>query len=101
VTIVTVYNATYSTGDQTNFHHQQCTLSSHHQKHQQNTTAQPRWQFILDLQAWLEDKIKNNHEIFLGIDMNETYDPDTPSAPYHLVYKEGIPTLNISIMMGP
>jgi hypothetical protein len=56
--------------------------------------AQPRHQFILDLQAWLEEKINNNHEIILGIDANETYDPDTPGASCPLIYKEGIPTFN-------
>jgi hypothetical protein len=45
------------------------------------------------MRGW-KKKINNNHKIILGIDTNETYDPDTPSASCPLAYKEGIPTLN-------
>jgi len=36
----------------------------------------PHRQFILDLQAWLQNLIQEGHEIILALDANESYNPD-------------------------
>jgi hypothetical protein len=47
---------------------------------------------MLDLQSWLEDLIKNDHEIILNMDANEPYNPDIGVHAHPLPYKPGIPT---------
>ncbi len=46
ITIVTAYNATYTTGDTTNFWQQQRVLSHLHIQHNQHINANPRRRFI-------------------------------------------------------
>lgn len=82
ITIVTAYNASYSTGDTTNFRQQQLTLTQLHIQHKQTVTSLPRRQFILDLQSWLEYLINQDHELILCRDANEGYDQDN-SVPVH------------------
>jgi hypothetical protein len=76
VTVVTAYNASYTTGGTTNFCQQQRVLTNLHIHHKQVTEANPRKQFILDLQSWLEHQLTQNHEIILAMEANMTYDPD-------------------------
>jgi hypothetical protein len=94
--VITAYNASYNTGDTTNFRQQECTLTSLHHLHNQSVTAQPRRQFILDLQAWISYLISLHHEIILSMDANMSYDPDTTTSshPLPLLYTQGIPTLD-------
>jgi exonuclease III len=53
--------------------------------------ANPRRQFILDLQSWLQHHLKQNHEIILAMDANMMYDPDITGQAYPLTYKENVP----------
>jgi hypothetical protein len=77
VTTVTAYNASYTTGEITkNFRQQQRVLTNLHIHHKQVIDANPRRQFILDLQSWLQHHLKQNHEKILAMDANMTYDPD-------------------------
>jgi hypothetical protein len=69
-------------------------LTHLHQLHKQQVTANPRRQFILDLQSRIQCKVESGHDIILALDANATYDPDTPDSPHPLQYKEGIPTLD-------
>ncbi len=94
VLIITAYNASLTTGETTNFRQQQRTLTHLHQLHKQQVTANPRPQFILDLQSWIQSKIESGHDIILALDANATSDPDTPGSPHPLQYKEGILTLD-------
>jgi hypothetical protein len=84
VTVVTVYNATTSSGDTTNFQQQQRVLSRLHREHDQRVAAQPRRQFILVFQGWLESRIDDGHELIVGMDVNDTYNPDTPGTRHPL-----------------
>ena len=63
--------------------------------HNQTVDAQPKRQFILDLQSWLENLIGAGHELIVCMDANDSYDPDNsvPSHPLHDVY--GKPTVNM------
>jgi hypothetical protein len=61
VTIITAYNASYITGDTTNYRQQQRTLSCLHCHHNQHVNAQPRKLFILDLQAWISHLMTENN----------------------------------------
>ncbi len=94
VTLVTAYNATYTTGETTNFWQEQRTLTHLHVMHNQTVDAQPRRQFILDLQSWLENLIGAGHELIVCMDANDSYDPDNsvPSHPLH--YVDGKPTID-------
>jgi len=69
-------------------------LTHLHQLHKQQVTANPRRQFILDLQSRIQCKVESGHDIILALDANATYNPDTPGSPHPLQYKEGIPTLD-------
>jgi hypothetical protein len=93
LTIITAYNASYSQGDTTNFRQQQRTLSHLHIHHSQHVTSQPRRQFILDLQSWLEELIAQHHEIILAMDANASYNPDTAYPTHPLSYRLNTPTL--------
>jgi hypothetical protein len=85
ITIITAYNSSYNLGDTTNYRQQQRTLSSLHRKYNQKVDAQPRRQFILDLQAWITHLIESNHEVILSLDANLSYNPDTTVPPHPLV----------------
>jgi hypothetical protein len=80
VTVVTAYNATTSSVDTTNFQQQQHVLSRLHREHNQHGAAQPRRQFILDFQGWLESRIDDGHELIVGMDVNDTFSPDAPGT---------------------
>ncbi len=69
-------------------------MTTLHTQHKQKTNAQPRRQFILDLQSWLEEKIAQDHDIILTRDCNDTYNPDQPGTIHHLPYTHGIALLH-------
>lgn len=94
VSIVSAYNATSSHGDTTNFQQQQRVLSRLHRDNGRNIPAQPRRQFILDFQAWLEMKIAEGHELIIGMDANDTYNPDSSGISHPLPYSPDIPTVS-------
>jgi len=54
VTVVTAYNATPSLGESTYYHQQLRVLSRLHREQNILVPPEPRRQFILDLQSWLE-----------------------------------------------
>jgi hypothetical protein len=91
---VSAYNATSSHGDTTNFQQQQRVLSRLHRDNGRNIPAQPRRQFILDFQAWLEMKIAEGHELIIGMDANDTYNPDSSGISHPLPYSPDIPTVS-------
>jgi hypothetical protein len=95
-TVVTAYNATTSSGDTSNFQQQQRVLSRLHREHDQRVAAQPRRQFILDFQGWLESRIDDGHELIVGMDINDTYNPDTPGTRHPLQYNPDLPTVTSS-----
>ncbi len=94
ITVITAYNASPTRGDTTFFQQQQRLLSALHREHQQQAAPNPRRQFILDLQAWIEHLQQQGHDIILALDANDTYNPDftVPASP--LPYQPGIPTLS-------
>jgi exonuclease III len=96
VTIVSAYNATSSQGDTTNYQQQLRSLSRLHREHNQKVTVNPRRQFILDLQGWLEIKLLEGHKIVLGVDANDSYNPDTTGTPTPLEYNPDRPTVSAS-----
>jgi hypothetical protein len=94
LTVVTAYNATISQGDATNFQQQSRVLSRMHREHEQHLIAQPRRQFILDLQGWLSDKIEGGHELIVSMDANDTYNPGLPGTPHPVEYQPERPTIS-------
>ncbi len=94
VTIVSAYNSTPSSGETTNFQQQHRTLSRIHRQYQQQVTAQPRRQFILDFQAWLEYMIADGHDLIIGMDANDTYDPDSQGVSHPLSFDPALPTVS-------
>jgi len=47
----------------------------------------------LDLKSWIAHLQTQGHDIILGMDANDPYDPDHPVSPYPLEYTPGVPTL--------
>jgi hypothetical protein len=65
ITVITAYNATPSPGDST-YHHQQLRVLSRFYREQNiPTPPNPRRQFMLDLQAWIESLQSEQHQIIL------------------------------------
>ncbi|MFN9951609.1 MAG: hypothetical protein ACK55I_00800, partial [bacterium] len=54
----------------------------------------PRRQFILDLQAWLEHLIQEGHQLIVAMDANMVYDPDQSALQHHLPYQPGALTFS-------
>ncbi len=89
ITIVTAYNATPGTGDNT-YHQQQDRGISRMQRQQIiHGPPQPRQQFILDLQSWLQHLQREGHQIILAMDTNATYDTDNLGTAHDLTYTPG------------
>jgi hypothetical protein len=76
ITIITAYNATMSPGDCTYYHQQLRVLSRLHREQNIATPPNPRRQFILDLQSWLESSEQEGYQFILAMDANVAYDPD-------------------------
>lgn len=72
LTIVTAYNSPYSLGDTTGYQQLSRLLSHLHMQHKQHVQPNLKWQFILDLQAWLSSLQQQGHDIILAIDTNDT-----------------------------
>lgn len=86
VTVITAYNATPSPGDSTYYHQQLRLLTRMHRQQQILEAPDPRRQFVLDLQAWVEFLQIEGHQIILAMDANEVYDPDSTTTAYPLPY---------------
>jgi len=94
LTVVTAYNSTSSTGDKTYFQQQNRVLSQIIRNQAHHILSQPRRQFILDLQGWLQTKIDDGHELIVSMDANDTYNPDTPGVAHPVTYHPDRPTLS-------
>jgi len=94
VIIITTYNASPTSSDTTNFRQQQRCLTSLHHAHNQHVTAQPRRQLILDLKAWIEHLVAQDHDIILAMDSNCAYDPKHTVPVHPLPYLPGVPTID-------
>jgi hypothetical protein len=94
VTFVTAYNASYTSGETTNFCQQQLVLTTLQQQHKQSLSATPRRQFMLDLLSWLAHHIQAQHDIILAMDANCTYNPDIPGTAHPLQYTQGVPNMD-------
>jgi len=86
ITIITAYNATVSPGDSTYYHQQMRIISQMHRQRNNLSVPDPRRQFILDLQAWIEFLRSEDHHIILALDANEVYDTDTIAQAHPLPY---------------
>jgi hypothetical protein len=82
----TAYNACQTAGDTTYYHQQLRILSRLHREQNIETPPNPRRQFILDLQAWLEYLRSEGHHFILATDANEVYDPDVTAPQVPLPY---------------
>jgi len=89
ITIITAYNATPSTGSTTYYHQQLRLLSRQFQEQNLTGIPNPRRQFILDLQAWIEFLLTDGQEIILSLDANEVYNPDVHTTAHSLSYHPG------------
>ncbi len=91
--IVTAYNVSQKyhleRGERTAYKQQFRILSAAIREQNINVAPHPRRQFMLDLQAWLEHLIQNDHEIILAMDANEAYNPDVPGIVRSLTYQAG------------
>jgi len=94
LTVVTAYNSTLSTGDNTYFQQQNRVLSQIIRNQAHHILSQPRRQFILDLQGWLQTKIDEGHELIVSMDANDTYNPDTPGVAHPVTYHPDRPILS-------
>lgn len=89
LTVVTAYNATPSPGDSTYFHQQLRGLSRLHREQNLLDPRDPRRQFILDLQAWLQHLQLEDHQFIVCMDANDVYDPDSQATIHPLQYQPG------------
>lgn len=96
VTIVTAYNATTSAGDCTYYHQQLRVLSRLHREQGIASPPNPRHQFILDLQSWLQHLSQEGHQFILAMDANDVFDPDQVVPSHPLVYTRDKLTVNSS-----
>jgi hypothetical protein len=87
VTVVTAYNATPSPGECTYYHQQMRVLSRLHREQNNLVPPEPRQQFILDLQSWLESLVQEGHQLVVAMDANTVYDPDQEGNRHHLEYQ--------------
>jgi hypothetical protein len=94
ITIVTAYNATPSTGESTYYKQQLRILSRLHQEQNITVPPNPRRQFILDLQSWLEYLHSENHQQIASMDANQVFDPDQDYSSHLLQFASG--TLTVS-----
>ena len=94
ITVVTAYNACTSSGDTTYYHQQLRILSRLHREQHIATPPNPRHQFILDLQSWLEHLQLEGHQFILAMVANETFDPDVICPKQPLQYDKASLTVN-------
>jgi hypothetical protein len=70
-----------SYGDTTTYQQQTCLLSTLFQEHNNFTPPNPHYQFILDLQAWLQHLVHESHEVISALDANKSYNADKTHIP--------------------
>ncbi len=96
--LITAYNVSQryqmKTGECTAYKQQLRLLSNMIWINNLPTSPNPRRQFILDLQSWIEHLIQTNHDVILTMDANKAYDPDTPSTAHSILYQPGKLTIN-------
>jgi len=96
ITLITAYRvcsqSIHSAGQTTATAQQFRALSKALRENNSSEDPRPRWQFIMDLQAWIENLIASQHDIILSIDANEAiyglpgtynpllYAPDRPTV---------------------
>ncbi len=92
IAIITAYQvctaAISSLGPTTYAMQQYRKLSSTYRSDNRTDQPNPRRQFILDLQAWIEHLLRNKHDIILSMDGNEDY-TQTPRGFVPLSYTPG------------
>ena len=88
IAIITAYNPRLLYGDTTTYQQQTRLLSALFREHNIFTPPNPHRQFILDLQAWLQNLIQEGHEIILALDANESYNPDKAHQKKNIDYFE-------------
>jgi hypothetical protein len=97
LTIVTGYRVCQATpssaGIKTAYMQQYRKISAKLRDTDKQSTPNPRHQFVLDLQAWLENLIKEGHHIILSIDSNEELNP-TEGKITNLTYNQSLVTAN-------
>jgi hypothetical protein len=93
VTIITAYNATLASGDSTFYHQQTRLLSRHFREKNRVGIPNPRQQFILDFQSWVQTLQSKGHEIILTLVANDVYNPDLQASPHNLEYHPGKSTM--------
>jgi hypothetical protein len=90
VAIVTAYNVRQryhlEHGERTAYKQQYRLLSAAIRESNLPIAPNPRRQFILDLQSWLENLINTEHDIILSMDAKDTYNPEVPGTPQPLIY---------------
>jgi hypothetical protein len=87
ITIVTAYRvSTDLAGPMTSTMQQYRKISLMTITEKYTVRPQPRWQVILDLQAWLEKIQSDNYEIILALDANEEFHDENGSiTPFHCI----------------
>jgi hypothetical protein len=97
IAIITAYQVCSATltslGPTTYARQQERLLSNNLREADILTQPNPRRQFILDLQAWVEHLILMNHDIILSLDANEDYTTSIPQLS-PLTYTPGKHILN-------
>jgi hypothetical protein len=92
VVIITAYNVGQRShlegGERTAYKQQIRLLSQTIRANNLPIAPNPRRQFIMDLQAWIEHLIQTDHEIILSLDANEPYNPDAPGTVTSLQYQQ-------------
>ncbi len=90
ITIVTAYQVSQKYhlehGERTAYKQQYRLLSQNIRTNNLPIAPHPRRQFFLDLQAWMEHLIADNHDLILAMDANESYNPDVPGTARPLQY---------------
>ncbi len=90
VAVITAYNVSQKYhlehGERTAYKQQYRLLSAAIRNNNLPIAPNPRRQFIMDLQAWIEHLIHTEHDIILSMDANEPYNPDIPGTVHSLPY---------------
>lgn len=94
ITVVTAYNACQSSGDTKYYQQQLRILSRLHREQNILASPNPRRQFILDLQSWMEYLRSEGHHFILAMDANKVYDPDMDVPKHPLIYNPDSLTMN-------
>jgi hypothetical protein len=92
VAIITAYNVSQKYhlehSERTAYKQQYRLLSAAIRNDNLPIAPNPRRQFIMDLQSWIEHLIHTEHDIILSMDANEPYNPDIPGTVHLLPYSK-------------